>query len=393
MSTSAPLHDSPEPADLVGALSQALSLGRGKLRGVVKDNFDVAGSVTTCGSARFAGNTAATVNADVVSRLLAGDVSLVGKARMHELAYGVTGVNEWSGTPLNPAANARIPGGSSSGCAVAVAAGLADFAIGTDTGGSIRLPAACCEVIGFKPTFGAISRQGVAPESSSLDCVGVIAANVATIATVLALILPGYEPAPSEPAPPIHVVSARADPDVQAAFDDAMARLGLRRPAAELPLLDEAFQAGLTIIGAEMWQAFSWLAPDFVDVGADVADRLRRASTISAGAVERAQAVRGRFGDEVDRLLGEDAFIILPTLPCRPPLLADANDAVAQLDLSRFVRPFNVSGHPAITLPFISSKGRPVAIQIVGRRGQDAELCALAATIEAQGGQQIGAVE
>jgi len=360
------------------------------MRGVVKDNFDIAGSVTTLGSERFFHGTAAIVNADVVSKLLAGDVRLVGKARMHELAYGVTGVNEWSGTPINPVAVDRIPGGSSSGCAVAVAADLADFAIGTDTGGSIRLPAACCEVVGLKSSFGSISRTGVQPAISSLDCVGVIAKEIATITKILGLILPGAVEAISESPSTLRVLWPNADHDVLESFGDAIERAGLEYSDIELPAFDDAFRAGLTIIGAEMWQGYSWLAPSFRGIGEDVAERLKRAALISREDVEGARAVGARFTAEVDALLGDDAFIALPTMPCRPPLLTEAHDAEAQLRLTRFVRPFNVSGHPAITLPVRDGNGRSAAVQIIGRRGRDAELCDFANKFQARCNQEIG---
>lgn len=376
--------------DRFGALSQPFSLGNGHMRGVVKDNFDIAGLVTTLGSQRLCENVAATDNAEVVSRLLTGDVRLVGKARMHELAYGVTGINQWSGTPVNPAAADRIPGGSSSGCAVAIASDLADFAIGTDTGGSIRLPAACCEVVGLKSTFGAISRVGVQPASSSLDCVGVMARDVATIAKILALILPNGVAPPDQSTRSLHVVRPDADDHVLAAFDHVIECAGLQTSAIALPTLDDAFRAGLTIIGAEMWRGYSWLAPDFDGIGEDVAERLRRAASIRPEDVAAARAIGAQFAAEVDRLLGEDAFIVLPTLPCPPPLLTEAHDTDAQLRLTRFVRPFNVSGHPAITLPLKALNGRSAAVQIVGWRGRDAELCAFANTFQARCNQDIG---
>src|SRR5690606_15725813 len=124
---------------------------------------------------------------------------IVGKTNLHEIAFGGTGVNAFSGTPTNPLDPARIPGGSSSGSAVAVATGQADVALGTDTGGSIRTPSACCGTVGLKPTFGRVSTVGVAPLSPSLDCVGPMAATVAGIVVGMRLLEPGFSPGTAAP--------------------------------------------------------------------------------------------------------------------------------------------------------------------------------------------------
>ena len=162
----------------------------GKLTVAVKDCFDFEGQETTSGSRALVGSAPASSDAEVVQRLRSAGCDIVGRANMHELAYGVTGINAWAGTPINPQYPHLIPGGSSSGSAVAVAAGMVDFALGTDTGGSVRVPAACCGIMGLKPTFGRVSRIGVHPVVSSLDCVGVFARELTTIKqamTILAL--------------------------------------------------------------------------------------------------------------------------------------------------------------------------------------------------------------
>lgn len=141
-------------------------------RVAVKDVIDIAGTPTRAGSRALADRPAAATHARAVQHLLDAGCRIVGKANMHELAFGMTGVNDWTGTPVNPRYPNLVPGGSSSGSATAVAAGLWDWALGTDTGSSIRAPAACCGVVGLKPTFGRLSRHGLTPENSSLDCVG-----------------------------------------------------------------------------------------------------------------------------------------------------------------------------------------------------------------------------
>ena len=392
MSTFSPVSESlSEPFDPFGALAVPLSLGGDGLRGVVKDNFDVAGLSTSCGSARFAGGDAAVRNADVVQALVAGGAHLIGRARMHELAYGVTGINHWSGTPTNPVASERIPGGSSSGCAVAVASGLADFAIGTDTGGSIRVPAACCGIFGLKPSFGLVSRKGVHPRRSSLDCVGVMGRDLATIDQIMRLIVPGYGAQMAPAVSAIKVIATQADPEILEPFYEVINSAAWEGDIVELPQMRGAFEAGVELIAAEMWEEYSWLAPDFDGVGDDVKQRLRRAADIGDAEAHAAQAFGQDFARKVDGILGADDFLVLPTLPCAPPFVRDAENSTATLRLTELVRPFNLSGHPALTLPFAKEGGLPTNVQIVGRRGKDAELCAFAARFAARIDQKIGA--
>lgn len=370
------------PQDAFHALGATLGLGEGRLVGVVKENIAVAGLTTSAGCAALAGLPPAATNATVIARLLAvGGMRIAARARMHELAYGVTGLSGPLPHPVNPVDPARIPGGSSSGCAVAVAAGLADFAIGTDTGGSIRLPAACCAVVGLKPTFAAVPREGVVPAHSTLDCVGIVARSVEVTQAVLTAI--SDVPAQAIAKPRLMALACETDEDVRAGFALFRDRLGAGMAPVDLPLMPDAFDAGLTIIAAEMAAEFGALGPDFVNVGSDVAERLRRALAIRPQAEAEARRVGASFAAEVDQLLAGDGFLVLPTMPCLPPLIEAAADPLAQLRLTRLVRPFNVSGHPAITIPFDAGLPVPIGIQIVGPRGADFALCDLAREIAA----------
>ena len=347
----------------------------------VKDCLDIAGHRTSLGSRAFARAAPAARHADVVDALLRCGARIVGKTNMHELAYGVTGVNGWTGTPPNPHFPDRAPGGSSSGSAAAVAAELVDFAIGTDTGGSIRVPAACCGVAGLKPSFGRVSRAGAHPASSSLDCVGPLAPDVAGLEWAMAMIDPTFQSQPARPTPLLGVVTVEADADVQAALDQAIARSGLPTLAITLPSFGQAFRAGLTIMAAEMAQLFAHLCGTGL-LGADVDARLRAASAVTAEEVAEAEEVRLRFAAEVDAALARADALLLPTLPSAPPLLAEAGDGGRALRMTHLVRPFNLSGHPALSLPWSTAAGLPCGLQLVGARQADPALCAVAAVVE-----------
>ncbi|HWS68560.1 MAG TPA: amidase [Steroidobacteraceae bacterium] len=365
-------------ADDNAAFVLRMELGGDGLRVGVKDSIDIAGYPTRAGSAAMASAPPALRHAAVVQALLDRGCRIVGKTNMHELAYGVTGINRWSGTPRNPRYPDRIPGGSSSGSAVAVAAGAhADFTLGTDTGGSIRIPAACCGVYGLKTSYGRISREGVHPAVSSLDCVGPFARSLAMIERAMALMDASY--APGAPAANIRlgIVNVTADPGVVATVRAALARADIASTPIDLPSLEDAYAAGLTIIGAENWSAYGHLV-DGPGLGDDVRTRLLGNRSISGEALAAAERCRTIFRAEVDAALERADALVLPTLPIVPPRLGEIADARAVLRLTAFVRPFNVSGHPALSIPLATEANLPAGLQLVGRRGGDAALCAAA---------------
>lgn len=347
----------------------------------VKDSIDIAGFRTRLGSACLADVPPAARHAAVVRSLLDAGCRIVGKTNMHELAYGLTGINSWAGTPVNPRAPGRVPGGSSSGSAVAVAMGLTDFALGNDTGGSIRLPAACCGVIGLKPSFGRVSRTGVHPERSTLDCVGPFAREVSMIERAMTMIDPTFSPQDVAPCPAVGWVQVQANPEVNTVARAALERAGVRLRPVTLPSFASAFSAALAIIGAETWVAFGHLA-ECERLGADVRARLTAARAISPAELAAAERVRAAFRAEIDAALAGLDALALPTLPDLPLTLAAAEDARAALHSSWCVRPFNLSGHPAITLP-VMVQGVPAGLQLVGRARDDEALCALARSVEA----------
>lgn len=350
---------------------------QGELTVAIKDCLDQAGEVTTSSSRALADADPAKEDSEVVRLLSDARCAIIGRANMHELAYGVTGINGWTGTPTNPKYPALVPGGSSSGSAVAVAAGLADFAIGTDTGGSIRVPATCCGIVGLKPTFGRVSRIGAHPTVSSLDCVGPFARDVAMIERAMAIIAPDWN------------VGVWASVDARVAWfsppgDDAIiAAVRAKAQAAfdlvevEFPSFEAASNAGLTIIGRESWNACGHLTETGL-VGRDVHDRLLASSKITDSQLEDAEAERFRFGQAVDVILQDHAAIALPAMSCPVPSLLEASSQTAPAPMTLACRPFNLSGHPAIALPIGEVDGRPISLQLVGRRGDDESLCALA---------------
>lgn len=367
-----------DATDRSSALVRPLDLGpQGGLRFAVKDCIDIAGAVTASGSAALVDQAPARKNAQVIDDLLAAGGRIVGKAKMHELAFGMTGINAAFGTPLNPRWPDRIPGGSSSGSAAAVASGICEAALGTDTGGSVRQPAICCGLYGMKPTFARISRNGCHPEHSSLDCVGVLARSPAALTSAMATIDPGFVPERLTHAP--RIARVRAD-DLEPVVGETLV-YGLMEGLPEagylsLPGMTGAFDAAMTVIGAETHAACRDLLDD-PRLGEDVRARIAAAGAITAEEVASAEDVRTRFTAEVDAALSSADVLITPALPSIPPTLAEAGDPARVLHLTRFLRPFNLSGHPAIVLPVAGDL--PLGLQIIGRKGEDARLCAVAA--------------
>jgi len=347
---------------------ERFTLGEGDLRFAVKDTLDIAGFPTRAGCPALAASPAAEQHAAVVETLLGQSCVLTGKTTLHELAFGVTGINPWSGTPVNPQFPDLIPGGSSSGSAAVVAAGEVDFALGTDTGGSVRMPAACCGILGLKPTYGTLSRVGVMPAHSSLDCVGIFARHADVLRQALTrLAIPVNAPLAALPA--IGFVTA-ATVEIDSLLLSALAQLDLCPQQTELPLMGDAHRAGLTLISHENWQAFHPLLRDD-RVSTDVATRIRAGADIDPDALNAAEAIRRQFTAQVDARLAITPLLALATLPELPPTLEEAQDPLSVVNLTRLVRPFNLSGHPALTLPMGELHGRPVALQLIAAKGQE----------------------
>lgn len=355
-------------------LTSILNMGQGGKRVVVKDTIDIAGAPTQAASAALAEAAPASAHAEIVSRTLQAGYHIVGKANLHELAFGMTGVNGWTGTPENPNYPELIPGGSSSGSAAAVAAGLADIGIGTDTGGSIRVPAACCGVYGLKPTFGRLSREGIMPAVSSLDCVGPLAGNLKDLIDFMSAVDPTFLQATADSMGTLGIVKVSAESAILEGLESQLGHAAVKRMEIALPLMSEAFQAAMAVINRETYLACEALL-GIGKLGDDIERRLNAAASTSDGELAEAEQVRHAFTAEVDTLLARHDYLVLPTLPHFPMTVREALAGRQDLNISLFARPFNLSGHPALSIPLPPCQGLPVSMQVIGRRGDDAGVC------------------
>jgi amidase len=359
-----------------------LSGGSG-LRVAVKDIIDVAGLPTTVGCRAIAERAApAAADAACLGGLrraeAAGRLRFVGLTNLNELAFGIDGVNPWFGTPVNPLDPARVPGGSSSGSAVAVAAGEADLALGTDTGGSIRIPAACCGVSGLKTTWGRVPLDDVRPLAPSLDTVGPLAADVAGLVEGMRLLEPGFAVSAVDP-PSIGRFRLPADPAVDEALDSALRAAELITTGVELPGWHAADRATAVILAREAWwQHGQLLTTAAAGVGAAVAERLRTGGRYGRADLAAAERVLSSWRVELDAVFARVPIIALPTLLGDPPPLQQA-DLMYRL---RTTLPVNLAGLPAVSIP-VPRKGRlPASLQLVGPANSEELLLATAARIE-----------
>jgi amidase len=357
-------------------------------RVAVKDLIDMAGLPTTAGSrpvadhARPALRDAACL-AGLRTAMAAGEARFAGKTNLHELAYGISGINAAFGTPVNPADPRLMPGGSSSGSGTAVAAGEADIAYGTDTGGSIRIPAACCGIAGLKTTWGRISLDGVRPLACDLDTVGPMARDVAGVAAGMALLEPGFTVAGTAPRT-VGVLAIDADPQITAAIDGALHAAEFDLVPLRIPHLEEIIAASITVLDYQAWQANGELAAAAGDrLGGDVRDRLKLASSITRPQVDYAKQVIANWRRTLDELWRQVDIIAAPTLLGFPPLVEEAH---VLWKLRALTSPVNSAGVPSLALP-VPVRGRhagpvPANVQLIGPRGSEEELLAAGLVLE-----------
>jgi aspartyl-tRNA(Asn)/glutamyl-tRNA(Gln) amidotransferase subunit A len=391
------VHAKKAEAELFGPRGHKGRRDRGPLHGIpisLKDNIHTAGIRTTAGS-KILCDFVPKEDAVVVTQLKEGGAVLLGKTNMHEFAYGVTSNNPHYGPVRNPWDLSRIPGGSSGGSAAAVAAGLCYGSIGTDTGGSIRIPGALCGVVGLKPTWGCISCEGVVPLSPLLDCTGPLARTVRDVAILTGAIYNrvGREPKLASSSAlradprkfslglPRQMFFDVLSPEVRTAFDSAirdLSHLGMKTVDISIPLLDETEEAGNQIAWAEatlFHQQQGYFPARAADYGDDVRSRLEMGTKVSAVDFLQALEIQKQFVQQLHLALAEadvDA-IVVPTTPIEAPLLNQETSRIGAHEyptralLLRLNRPANLAGTPSLSVPCgFTRAGLPIGLQIMG---------------------------
>lgn len=360
------------------------------LRYMVKDIFDVSGVATTQCSldySRYRG--IPEEDSWVVKCLRQCGAELIGKTKMHELALGVTGINAHFKTPENPKAPGRIPGGSSSGSAVAVAGGLVPFALGTDTGGSVRIPSGFCGTYGFRPTLGNIPIDGVVSLAPSMDTVGILAESASILKRVAECLV---KPARTFPPSTFRKVFFASDsvimsePESSDAIKkmfDSFKRIGLSGEEINTGFLVKARDTQRVIQAAEAWsQNAEWVLDMQPNLGSDVYNLLIFGAGLSAVQFGKASGQRASICLGMERLLATDSVLILPCAPGIPPKVSDLANSELAFEFRMKTLCFNnlasITGLPVVAVPAAENDNLPVGVQIIGPRGSDKELLEIA---------------
>ncbi|HEY1698241.1 MAG TPA: amidase [Trebonia sp.] len=331
----------------------------------VKDCIDVAGLPTSAGCPVVAEMAdPAPADAAVVATARAEGARIVGKTAMTELGWSANGINHWQGTPVNPRDARRVPGGSSSGSAAAVATGEADVALGTDTAGSVRVPAACCGVAGLKTAFGRIPVKGVYPLAPSLDTVGPLGADVAALERGMALIEPGFAVPPWSTGVTVArlgLTGADVDPAVDAAVTRALDAAGVSVTHVACYDFRRALYAAGVIIDAEGFRANAYLMPYLKQLSPHIQRNLERGARLSGTAIDAARRVKDDVTAALLSLLADFPLLVLPVLTGPPPLLGERG-----FPLTMLTAPASLAGLPALSLPVPAADGVIASVQVIG---------------------------
>jgi aspartyl-tRNA(Asn)/glutamyl-tRNA(Gln) amidotransferase subunit A len=346
----------------------------------VKDLLDTAGLTTTYGSIIFAEHVPAT-NAVAVDRLEAAGYEVAGKTNLHEFAYGVSSQNAHFGTVPNPRFPGRLAGGSSGGSAAAIASGEVDLALGTDSGGSIRIPAAWCGIVGFKPTFDLVDVAGCFPLAPSYDHVGPMASTVAGCSELMRALVPGFAASELDSLEELRIASTWLD-EADAPVRDRVAAVIELLPgcsAIELPFPDPAENA---LFMREVADVHRGLFPERADeYGEGIRWKLERCLTVTNGEVAAAERLRAEYRERCAEAFDGFDLLVAPAVAIEPPA-ADADERELRSRGIRLTYPLDVLGWPALALPAgLTVNGLPASIQLIGRPGADALVLAAGAVL------------
>jgi amidase len=369
---------------------QGSAAGR-RLKGctfAVKDNYDIAGEITGYGNPDWARTHApAASHAFAVRRLLDQGASLLGKTHTDELAYSLMGVNAHYGVPVNTADPTRVPGGSSSGSAAATAAGLVDIGLGSDTGGSIRVPASFCGLYGMRPTHGRISMEGLLPLAPSFDTVGWFARDPAALSDVAAAfgLMEQDSPAPGSLLLPTDAW-ALADPRAAALLGEGLHKLeavygrAIAMRLSPSPLADwgDIFRI---CQAAEIWETLGpWILRNNPRFGPGIRERFDFARQIGKAQWDQASRLRAGVAIHLRELLGNGGVIVMPTVPAPAPKLDASADQLEQFRhrALALLCPAGLAGLPQVTIPVGTVDGGPVGLSLLGGPDSDGLLLAMA---------------
>lgn len=350
------------------------------LKFAVKNTFDVAGTVTGAGHPLWAAShPPVEKNAPVIQTLLDAGALLVGKTITTEFAYSLTGINPHYGTPLNPAAPDCLPGGSSAGSASAVASGEVDFALGSDTGGSVRIPASYCGIFGLHPSRGAISTDGLLPLAPTLDTVGWFARSIDMLQRVGDVLLPRLAAMPLGRLLVAQDLLETADP----ACRDAFPILG--PPVMIAPEGSDHWLWVFTHLqGFEAWQIFGeWIERERPTLESGVQAAFELAASVTEAEYRRACKQRNLLKDRLNKLLGDSTVLCFPTAVAGAPARTASPEELAERRRRELVRCAyaGLAGLPQINIPLSNVDHRPVGLSLAGPRGSDRELIRFAASL------------